>query len=118
MGEASEVFGGLSKAVQRLAALSVTPRWLPIPKDNRNGFVFPHRRNSVPRKRLRSSDTHKAGGSVNAIIDGRIDDPDAGWAGRGVWATYGAAVTWHIEGGQGVKPGIIKFQIRPDPLAN
>ena len=51
-------------------------------------------------------------------LDGRIDDPDAGWAGRGVWATYGAAVTWHIEGGQGVKPGIIKFQIRPDPLAN
>ena len=51
-------------------------------------------------------------------LDGRIDDPDGGWKGRGVWATYGAAVTWHIEGGKGVKPGIIKFQVRPDPLAN
>ena len=51
-------------------------------------------------------------------FDGRIDDPDGGWKGRGVWATYGAAVTWHIEGGPGVKPGMIKFQVRPDPLAN
>ncbi len=51
-------------------------------------------------------------------LDGRIDDPDAGWKGRGVWATYGAAVTWHIEGGVGVKPGMLKFQVRPHPLAN
>ncbi len=51
-------------------------------------------------------------------LDGRIDDADAGWKGRGVWATYGAAVTWHIEGGVGAKPGIVKFQVRPDPLAN
>ena len=51
-------------------------------------------------------------------LDGRIDDPNAGWKGRGVWATYGAAVTWHIEGGKGVKPGLIRFQIRPEPLAN
>ena len=51
-------------------------------------------------------------------LDGRIDDPNGGWKGRGVWATYGAAVTWHIEGGKGVKPGIVKFQVRPDPLAN
>ena len=48
----------------------------------------------------------------------RIDDPDAGWKGRGVWATYGAAATWHIEGGRGVKPGMLKFQVRPDPLAD
>ncbi len=51
-------------------------------------------------------------------LDGRIDDPNAGWKGRGVWATYGAAVTWHIEGGKGVKPGIVKFQVRPNPLAD
>ena len=51
-------------------------------------------------------------------LDGRIDDPDTGWKGRGVWATYGAAVTWHIEGGPGVKPGMLKFQVRPHPLAN
>ena len=51
-------------------------------------------------------------------LDGRIDDSEGGWKGRGVWATYGEAATWHIEGGQGVKPGIVKFQVRPDPLAN
>ena len=51
-------------------------------------------------------------------LDGRIDDPTAGWKGRGVWATYGEAATWHIEGGKGVRPGIVKFQVRPDPLAN
>ena len=51
-------------------------------------------------------------------LDGRIDDPDAGWKGRGVWAAYGAAATWHIEGGVGVKPGMLKFQVRPHPLAN
>ena len=51
-------------------------------------------------------------------LDGRIDDPNAGWKGRGVWATYGAAATWHIEGGKGVKPGIVKFQVRPHSLAN
>ena len=51
-------------------------------------------------------------------LDGRIDDPNAGWKGRGVWATYGAAATWHIEGGVGVKPGMLKFQVRPHPLAN
>ena len=51
-------------------------------------------------------------------LDGRIDDPNAGWKGRGVWATYGEAATWHIEGGKGVRPGIVKFQVRPNPLAN
>ena len=51
-------------------------------------------------------------------LDGRIDDPNAGWKGRGVWATYGEAATWHIEGGKGVRPGIVKFQVRPHPLAN
>ena len=51
-------------------------------------------------------------------LDGRIDDPDAGWKGRGVWATYGEAATWHIEGGKGVRPGIVKFQVRPHPLAH
>ena len=51
-------------------------------------------------------------------LDGRIDDPNAGWKGRGVWATYGEAATWHLEGGKGVRPGIVKFQVRPHPLAN
>ena len=50
-------------------------------------------------------------------VDGRIDDPKAGWKGRGLYATYGADAAWHIEGGP-VEPGnLVKFQIRPDPLA-
>jgi hypothetical protein len=50
-------------------------------------------------------------------FSGRIDDPAAGWKGRGVWATYSAEASAHIEGGSGVKPGLVKFQVRPDPLA-
>ena len=30
-------------------------------------------------------------------LDGRIDDPAAGWKGRGVYATYGASVGWHTD---------------------
>ena len=50
-------------------------------------------------------------------FDGRIDDPNAGWKGRGIYATYGADAMWHIEGGPKEKNSLIKFQMRPDPLA-
>ena len=50
-------------------------------------------------------------------LDGRIDDVDAGWKGRGLWANYGSNLNWHIEGGQGRRSAIIHFQLRPDPLA-
>ena len=50
-------------------------------------------------------------------MDGRIDDPNAGWKGRALWANYGTHFVWHIEGGKGTKGKIVKFQIRPDPLA-
>ncbi len=50
-------------------------------------------------------------------LDGRIDDPDAGWKGRGVWANYGTHFVWHIEGGKGTKGKLLHFQMRPDPLA-
>ena len=50
-------------------------------------------------------------------LDGRIDDPDGGWKGRGLWANYGSNVNWHIEGGKGRRSSIIQFQIRPHPLA-
>ena len=51
-------------------------------------------------------------------LDGRIDDPDAGWKGRGVWADFGTNAPWHLEGGAGTSSKIVKFQIRPDPLAH
>jgi hypothetical protein len=50
-------------------------------------------------------------------LDGRIDDPDAGWKGRGLWANYGTHFVWHIEGGKGTKGKLVHFQLRPDPLA-
>ncbi len=51
-------------------------------------------------------------------LDGRIDDPDAGWKGRAVWADFGTNVPWHLEGGPGTTSKMVKFQIRPDPLAH
>ena len=54
--------------------------------------------------------------------NGRVDDPDAGWKGKGYWASFSTYATWHIEGGRGeggsgVLPKAVKFQMRPDPLA-
>jgi hypothetical protein len=56
-------------------------------------------------------------GFFQRLMDGRIDDPDTGWKGRGIWANYGTHLAWHIEGGPGTKTKIVKFQFRPDPLA-
>ena len=50
-------------------------------------------------------------------FDGRIDDPKAGWKGRGLWAANGDRTPWLIEGGKGTKPFAAHFQLRPDPLA-
>ncbi len=50
-------------------------------------------------------------------IDGRIDDPKANWKGKGLWSAYAGRATHHIEGGKGTKPKVVKFQLRPDPLA-
>ena len=62
--------------------------------------------------------TSASGPEEGVWVIAETDDPNGGWKGRGVWATSAAAATWHIEGGQNAKPGIIKFQVRPDPLAN
>ena len=51
-------------------------------------------------------------------LDGRIDDPEAGWKGRGVWASNNSVVIWHNEGGRGMTSEIVRFQIRPHPLAD
>jgi hypothetical protein len=50
-------------------------------------------------------------------LDGRIDDPNAGWKGRGLWTTSGDRTPWLKEGGPGSKPRAVHFQLRPDPLA-
>jgi len=49
--------------------------------------------------------------------EGRIDDPNAGWKGKALWATNSTRTTFHNEGGKENRPKVVKFQIRPDPLA-
>jgi hypothetical protein len=50
-------------------------------------------------------------------FDGRIDDLNAGWKGRGLWTTSGDRTPWLREGGKGSVPIAVHFQLRPDPLA-
>jgi len=50
-------------------------------------------------------------------FEGRIDDPEAGWKGRGIWVPEGDRTPWLKEGGKGSKPIVVHFQVRPDPLA-
>jgi hypothetical protein len=63
--------------------------------------------------------------------NGRIDDPNAGWQGRGLWVTSGNRTPFHIEGIDAPAPGapgktqatlssplFVNFQLRPDPLAH
>ena len=51
-------------------------------------------------------------------VDGRIDDPNAGWKGKGLFSTYATRTPFHIEGGKGTTSKVVRFQLRPDPLAN
>jgi hypothetical protein len=48
-------------------------------------------------------------------LDGRIDDPEGGWKGRGLWFTNGLDPMVHSEIPQSF---IGKVQLRPDPLAH
>jgi hypothetical protein len=50
-------------------------------------------------------------------MDGRIDDAKAGWKGKGIWTTFATRAPFHIEGGKGTTSKLVKFQVRPDPLA-
>ena len=50
-------------------------------------------------------------------LDGRIDDPNGGWKGRGLWATVSTRAPFHMETGKGTTSKVIHFQLRPDPLA-
>jgi len=50
-------------------------------------------------------------------LDGRIDNAGAGWKGKALWSTYAGRAPFHMEGGKGSRSKIVKFQLRPDPLA-
>jgi hypothetical protein len=56
-------------------------------------------------------------GLVGRTSHGRIDDPKAGWKGRGLWTSMSTYAPWHMEGGKGTKSKVVKFQFRPDPTA-
>jgi len=51
-------------------------------------------------------------------MDARIDDPNAGWKGRGLWSTNGDRTPWLSENGMGSRPRAVHIQVRPDPLAH
>jgi len=51
-------------------------------------------------------------------MDGRFDDPHAGWKGKGVWTTWGTRTPFHSETGKGTQPKVVHFQVRADPLAH
>ncbi len=51
-------------------------------------------------------------------MDGRIDDANAGWKGKGVWTTWGTRTPFHSETGKNTLPKVVHFQLRPSPLAN
>ena len=60
--------------------------------------------------RLVTYNIHKCRG-----LDGRIDDPNAGWKGRGLWMTYSSYLPRFTETRRGT---VNHMQIRPNPLAN
>jgi hypothetical protein len=51
-------------------------------------------------------------------MDGRIDDPSAGWKGRGIWTTVSTRAPFHMETGKGTTSKVVRFQLRPNPLAD
>ena len=57
-------------------------------------------------------------GFFSKNVDGRIDDPNAGWKGKGLWTTFGSRTVFHNEGGTQNRPMVYKVQVRPDPLAD
>ena len=57
-------------------------------------------------------------GMFSRFLDARIDDPKAGWKGRGIYAANESRGTQLTEGYGGKSPSqLFHFQVRPDPLA-
>jgi hypothetical protein len=50
-------------------------------------------------------------------MDGRIDNPNGGWKGKAIFTTFATRAPFHSEGGKGTTSKLVKFQVRPDPLA-
>lgn len=56
-------------------------------------------------------------GFFSRFFDGRVDDPKAGWKGRGAWSANMTRGSWLTEGGKGTTSQLYHFQIRPDAIA-
>ena len=56
-------------------------------------------------------------GFFSRSTNGRIDDPNTGWKGKGLWSNTSTYAPQHAEGGGTILPRAIKVQMRPDPLA-
>jgi hypothetical protein len=50
-------------------------------------------------------------------MDGRIDDPNADWKGKGIYTSFSTRAPFHIEGGKGTTSKLVKVQVRPNALA-
>ena len=57
-------------------------------------------------------------GFFTKLLDARVDDPKAGWKGKGVWTMSGTRTVFHNEGGTANSPKVYHVQLRPNPLAN
>ncbi|MBV8844866.1 MAG: carboxypeptidase regulatory-like domain-containing protein [Bryobacterales bacterium] len=51
-------------------------------------------------------------------LDGRIDNPNGGWKAKGIYTPISTRAPFHMEGGKGTTSKLVKFQMRPDPLAD
>jgi hypothetical protein len=85
---------------------------VPISTGNLNGGMIAFKAGQMIRLRVPYPMGFYAKG-----LDGRIDDPSAGWKGRGAWTASGDRTPWLREGGKGSRPLAVHFQVRPDPLA-
>jgi hypothetical protein len=56
-------------------------------------------------------------GFFSRFFDARVDDPKAGWKGKGAYSANMTRGSWLTEGGKGTPSQLYHFQIRPDPLA-
>ena len=50
-------------------------------------------------------------------LQGRVDAPERGWKGKAAWTAGMSYAPWHQEGGRGTKPTVVRFEVRPNPLA-
>ena len=67
---------------------------------------------------VRMTSPYPLGALFSRFFDARIDDPKAGWKGRGIYAANQARGTQLAEGYGGKSPSqLFHIQVRPDPLA-